>query len=323
MFNANDFIKHKQDILINNRQNQATLHIAFGFDNNYAMPTGVTIASIIENNPNIDFIVHLFMNNVSNVNINKFSQFSKKNLTIVGYHLNDKLEINPDTLAHYNMNVSLCIRFLIPEVLKDITDTILYLDSDVLCLNSLKKLTEYQFEDNIAFVVPDSPNMQNAIKTMYKVDHTKYFNAGLIFINNKKWCEEQISKRALELINNGTIYKFVDQDVLNILLEGKTLLLPIKFNTKIHTSHSGLEEDLIASYTVILHYVSGHKPWYKVYHSKLFNNYLAKSPWLDDEMPLADKNSSLRGYANYLFNKKDYVNGFKYTILYLKGKVFK
>ncbi|WP_218837116.1 glycosyltransferase family 8 protein, partial [Gilliamella sp. wkB171] len=148
------------------------------------------------------------------------------------------------------------------------------------------------------------------------------FNAGVLLINTNKWCEENISEKALTMINDGNIYKFADQDVLNILLENETLLLPIKFNTKIKISIDAHQEREIRSYTVILHYISQNKPWYKVYLSEIFNDYLALSPWKDEPLPLSGDSSSIRNYAKYLFKQKYYFRSVYYYIIYLKYKLF-
>lgn len=322
MFNANNFIKHSQNILINQNNKLSTLHLALGFDDNYAMPAGVAITSIIEHNPDIHLVFHLFLNNVSQSNLEKFAKFPNDNVSIIGYHLNDKLNINPETLVLDNVNASTCIRFLIPEVLKDITDTVIYVDSDIICLNTLAPLLNYNIDHCIAGVIPDDNGMQTEIKKYYDIDHTRYFNAGVMLINNRKWSEENISERAMELINSGKVYKFADQDVLNLLLENKTILLPIKFNTKIYISHSASEEKDIAPYTVILHYITGHKPWYQIYHSNIFSKYFSISPWCYEKRPLTDKNSSLRSYAKYSFKTKNYLRACKFSFIYLKGKIF-
>ena len=164
--------------------------------------------------------------------------------------------------------------------------------------------------------------MQQAISKMYDIDSTKYFNAGVLLINTKKWCEEKISEKALTLINDGNIYKFADQDVLNILLENKTLLLPIKFNTKIKIAIDAHQEKEIRPYTVILHYISQNKPWFKVYLSKIFEYYLALSPWKDEQLPLSGNSSSIRNYAKYLFKQRYYYKSIYYYIIYLKYKLF-
>ena len=322
MYNVNNFIDQIEPISTNHNPLFPTLNIALGFDNNYALPAGVAILSVIKNTPNYNLNFHLFIDNVSDTNILKFKELIFDNVSITLYYLNNNFIINPKTLVLHIPTVSTCIRFIMPKLLVSVTDQLIYLDSDIICLQSLNKITEYNIDNYIAGVISDTKDMQQTISKMYNIDSTKYFNAGVLLINTKKWCEENISEKALTMINNGNIYKFADQDVLNILLENKTLLLPIKFNTKIKISIDAHQEKEIRPYTVILHYISQNKPWYKVYLSEIFNDYLALSPWKDEPLPLSGDSSSIRNYAKYLFKQKYYFRSVYYYIIYLKYKVF-
>lgn len=322
MLDANDFIDEIKPLINNCNPEYPTLHIALGFDNNYALPAGVAILSVIKNTPNYNLNFHLFIDNVSDANILKFKELIFDNVSITLYYLNNNFIINPKTLVLHIPTVSTCIRFIMPKLLVSVTDQLIYLDSDIICLQSLNKITEYNIDNYIAGVISDTKDMQQTISKMYDIDSTKYFNAGVLLINTKKWCEENISEKALTMINDGNIYKFADQDVLNILLENKTLLLPIKFNTKIKISIDAHQEKEIRPYTVILHYISQNKPWYKVYLSEIFNDYLALSPWKDEPLPLSGDSSSIRNYAKYLFKQKFYSKFVYYYIIYLKYKLF-
>ena len=322
MFNAEDFIESKKTIVNNHNSNYLTLHIALGFDNNYALPAGVTISSVIKNTPNYNLHFHLFIDKVSQSNINKFKQLSSDRITITLYTINSNFIINPKTLILHITTISTCIRFIIPDVLFSITDRVIYLDSDTICLQSLEKLTKYSIKNYIAGVIPDSLDMQREIKTMYQINAEQYFNAGVLLINTKRWHEEKISQKAFDLINNGKIYKYADQDVLNILLENRTLLLPVKFNTKIKIAVDAHQEKEIKPYTVILHYISQNKPWFKVYQSEIFNYYLNLSPWKEDNLPLSGNSSSIRNYSKYLIHKGKFMSSLYHYIIYLKYKFY-
>lgn len=322
MFNPTNFIESRTTIIETINPNYSTLHIALGFDNNYALPAGITILSVINNTLDYNLHFHLFIDQVSDSNIEKFKQLATNRITITLYKINNKFVINPKTLVLHISTASTCIRFIIPDLLNLITDRLIYLDSDTICLKSLATLTKYDIENYIAGVVPDSNDMQKEISTMYKIDSCKYFNAGVLLINTKKWKEENISLKALNLINSGEIYKYADQDVLNILLENKTLLLPIKFNTKIKISIDAQQEKEIKPYTVILHYISQNKPWFKVYQSNIFKYYLNQSPWRRDKLPLTGNSSSIRNYSKYLMHTHKYTLAFYYYIIYLIYKLY-
>ena len=184
MNNVNNFIDQIKPIRTNNQQ-FPTLHIALGFDNNYAMPAGVTILSVIQNTPNFNLHFHLFVDNVSQTNLDKFQKINFPNVSITLYYLNNNFIINPKTLVLHIPTVSTCIRFIMPKLLVSVTDKLIYLDSDIICLQSLAKLAEFNIENYIAGVISDTKDMQHTISKMYNIDSTKYFNAGVLLINIK------------------------------------------------------------------------------------------------------------------------------------------
>ncbi|MFU1892665.1 glycosyltransferase, partial [Enterococcus faecium] len=84
------------------------------------------------------------------------------NTSISVYYITDKFDINPDTLV-LGIPLSTCLRFLIPEVIDDKINKILYLDCDVICNGPLDELVDYNLNADIACVIPDSPEMQERV----------------------------------------------------------------------------------------------------------------------------------------------------------------
>ena len=285
------------------------------------MPAGVTITSVIENNDSSHFCFHLLVDNVSIANIAKLKELVQYNVSIKIYYLNANFDINPDTLVLGYLSAVSCVRFILPALLHSQVKKFLYLDSDILCLKSISELYNTDISNYVAGVIPDDKPMQNEIKTLYSIDAEKYFNSGVLLINTQKWMENDLTNKCIKKVNDGNIYRFADQDVLNILLENKTILLPIKYNTKIQISISCKEEQLIAPYTVLLHYVTGYKPWYQTFDSKLFGKFYDISPWKDTKRPKALKKSWLRHYAKYCLKRGRVFTAGKFYYFYLFNKL--
>ncbi len=322
MFNSEKYISEVQVFSQTNKKNSEVINIALAFDNNYAMPAGVTISSVICNNPDVCLCFHLFVNTISPDNIERFKRLVSATCCIKIYYLNDNFQINSETLVLNYLSIMSCVRFIIPDILKEQTKQFIYMDSDILCLKSMNTLFHIDLANNIAGVISDDSVMKNAIKDLYSINSDKYFNAGVLVINTELWAINNLTEKCMKMINDGNIYRFADQDVLNILLENKTTLLPIKYNTKIHISVSCKEEQLIAPYTVLLHYVTGYKPWYQTFDSDLFKKYFNLSPWRDTKRPLALKRSWLRHFAKYNFKKGKIATALKFYYLYLTKKNF-
>ncbi|WP_158092549.1 glycosyltransferase [Gilliamella sp. A7] len=129
------------------------------------------------------------------------------------------------------------------------------------------------------------------------------------------------------MINNSSskVYKFADQDVLNILMQGKTQFLPKIFNQLTSLTVGGKEDSILSDNTVIIHYVTGNNPWYQLYLTPFYGCYISVSSLAKKKLLLVNKNapSTTRRYEKVLASQKRYFLACKYYLLYLKYKVFK
>ncbi|MCX8617877.1 hypothetical protein J3U42_05660 [Gilliamella sp. B2923] len=320
----NLFIKKINTLFENAQASLETTHIAFCFDDNYAMPAGIAMSSVISNNLDKNLVFHLFANNVTNEKISRFNQLNSDNVSIICYEIGDDFSINPDTLV-LHVSASTCLRFVVPQILNKVTSRVLYLDCDVLCTNNLNELIHTDLSDKYAAVVPDVDKTQEKQCPACDIPYGEYFNAGMIYINTDMWVDNNLTDKAFAMINSGKVYKFADQDVLNILMQGKTAFLPKRFNILTSLTVGGKEDSVIGNDAVIIHYVTGNKPWYQLYLTPLYQRYLSSSPWANDKLLVANENapSTTRRYAKLLASQHKYFAAIKYYLLYLKHKACK
>lgn len=287
------------------------------------MPAGVAIYSIIENNKDIDLHFHLLISGVSEHDLSPFLELRQPNISITAYHINNNFDINPETLI-LGIPLSTCLRFLIPDVVNKKVSKILYLDCDIICHDSLSELVDVNLEGEIAGVILDSPDMQVRVKKLdYGVDFNGYFNAGVMLINNDEWRKNNVTQESLSMINSGKIFRYADQDVLNILLNGKVKYLQRKFNNKTTLSVNFDAEAKNIDNTIIMHYVTPNKPWYKIFKAKYFERYFNESPWQNNRRFFSPSPSEIRLKAKREISGKNYAIGLYYYFCYLISKLFK
>ena len=321
MIQVDKFINKRNEFLsCDFDNNQSILDILLCFDDNYALPAGVNIFSIVESNPLQQIHFHLFTHNLSDENRRKFSGIKFDNIAITEYVINDEFKIDEQNTEQFPL--SACVRLIAPIILKNITDKLLYVDSDTLCVNSLADIDHIDLKEIIVAAIADVPYMQQTQCAKYDVVPGTYFNSGVMLINISLWCEEKITDKTLRLLNSGEKYQYPDQDVLNICVGQKRLILPRKFNNLLALSINGNDDANVPNGTIFIHYITKNKPWHQPYRSKLFDSYLEKSPWRNDNLPLycPKKTSSIRAYAKLMFRKKKYLAGIKHYIIYLKTK---
>ncbi|OTQ77204.1 hypothetical protein B6D23_12290 [Gilliamella sp. N-W3] len=321
MIQVDKFINKRNEFLsCDFDNNQSILDILLCFDDNYALPAGVNIFSIVESNPLQQIHFHLFTHNLSDENRRKFSGIKFDNIAITEYVINDEFKIDEQNTEQFPL--SACVRLIAPIILKNTTDKLLYVDSDTLCINSLADIDHIDLKEIIVAAIADVPYMQQTQCAKYDVVPGTYFNSGVMLINISLWCEEEITDKTLRLLNSGEKYQYPDQDVLNICVGQKRLILPRKFNNLLALSINGNDDANVPNGTIFIHYITKNKPWHQPYRSKLFDSYLEKSPWRNDNLPLycPKKTSSIRAYAKLMFRQKKYLAGIKHYIIYLKTK---
>lgn len=321
MIEVDNFITQKNELLLCGFAcKQNVLHILLCFDDNYALSAGVDIISVIENNKRHQLHFHLFTHNLSEANRKNIAKIKSDNTSITEYVINDQFSVDQKNTEQFP--IAACMRLIAPEILKDITAKLLYIDSDTLCINSFDFINEINLDDAIVAAVADEQYMQDSQCSKYDIVMGTYFNSGVMLINIPLWCQENITTKTLTLLNSGEKYQYPDQDVLNIVVGEKRIILEKQYNNLLALSINGNEDSNVPENTILIHYITKNKPWHQPYRSKLFDFYLDKSPWKNAPLPLYSrkKTSSIRAYSRLMFKQKNYLSGIKHYCIYLKTK---
>jgi lipopolysaccharide biosynthesis glycosyltransferase len=323
MINVNELLQSKKEITLNNKTASEQWHILLCFDDDYALPAGINIYSIIKNNADKALHFHLFMQNVSDANKCKVAELTSNLVSLTEYNINNKLQIHANNTKYFP--VSACLRIIAPLIISKDINKLLYVDSDTLCLGSLEELFNTNLTDNVVAAVPDVKKTQEPQCKKFEIKYGNYFNSGVILYNIEKWNELDITDKALNLLNEGITYKFPDQDVLNLLLKDKIYYLPRKYNNITVLTVEGNEDMKLPDNTIFIHYVSGAKPWFRLYLTPIYQQYISGSPWKETTLLLANNKSpsTTRRYTKILLNEGKYFRAFLYYALYLKHKILK
>lgn len=305
-------------------------HIVFGIDNDFVRPMGVTMTSIVLNNLEENIVFHIitkYMNEKGLVYLKNFA--NKYNKTIFIYFINDSIFCNLPTTSH--ITNAMYNRFLIPELLKDMTDKVLYLDADIICLNNIMSLKDIIFKNDTIVAVVEETNdyvVQTQINKL-GLQRNRYFNSGMLYINIPKWLKFNINNKLLIALREQTELKFPDQDVLNIVLENKCQYIDKKYNYTFDVRYKtnryiyDLPDDI-----VFLHYVGRYKPWQKWCMHPLrekFLTYAKQSLWkdipLDEPKSYKQMKNMGKSYAIYHHRWKSLYWYLKYTLAKIKSKL--
>jgi lipopolysaccharide biosynthesis glycosyltransferase len=248
-----------------------TLEFFFATDNNFVKHLSVAIASLLHNSAEDDIInIYILTNHLEDESIrNLYSLINIKMCNIEIIKINDEQFTNLDTPGYINSSTTF-YRYLIPKIKPDI-DKALYLDCDLVVKKSLHSLFNTDLKDNYFGGVEDvhCGIYQNKLKPGFNLN-TKYINAGVLLINCKKLRADNVTEKMYELTQklNSKLYSQADQDVINLISEGKKIILDLKynvisaaFNKNLSTSYTKEQIENALKDPIIIHYTDRLKPW--------------------------------------------------------------
>ena len=249
---------------------QEYYRVVFSIDENFVDYLAVTIQSLVENSSaNKKYIVSILANSFSARSKRILSSFEKENIKIEFYNVKEKLEeLNIEKLREtMHWSVATYYRILIPFLFPN-DKKVLYLDCDTVILDDVSKMFECDLEDNsIGAVIDYDTECYTKSRIEYMEEELKlknyknYFNAGVILFDIEKIDKNEYLNRFMELMKRK--FKFLDQDILNIMFEDKTKLLDLEWNYQYHFVFPKLKRkyNLKTSEPKIIHYTTSTKPW--------------------------------------------------------------
>ena len=317
-------ILKEKNIYNQNSLNSDTFHIVFGIDDDFIRPLGILMTSIILNNPKEKIAFHIITKFINKQHQQQLENFSKKNNVYLSiYTINKQYFYNMPTTSYISQ--AMYNRFLIPFLLKNITDKALYLDADIICLNSLKKLKSIDINNNIIAAVNESnPSVVKSQTIKLNLKSKRYFNSGMLYININNWIKNSINDKLIKAVQKYTDLSFPDQDLLNIVLENDCIYIDKKYNYTFDVRYkSNRYIYTIPDDTVFLHYVGRFKPWQEWCMHPLrekFRTIAKQSLWKDIpwDKPKTYKQMKNMAKSYWIYNKK-----FKSILWYLKYSIYK
>jgi len=278
-----------------------TIPIVFISDDNYAMPTAVAITSLWENKDTQSiYDINILSNRLSYQNRILINSLNKPNFNVQVIELSDHSKYDKfrkkkeDTACH--VSPTSLYKFDLPQIFYD-HEKILYLDSDIIIQKDILPLLNLNIEGKYAAVVKDmkpTTNYNVSQLKKLKLNHSFYFNSGVMLLNLRKMRQDNISSQLIEYKKNGTNY-FMDQDAFNVIFKENVLYTSF-YNNLIYTElEKNTLDKVIRFYDLspvksrqelytnanILHLASKYKPWiYNIpYFSDLFRYYYSKSTY--------------------------------------------
>jgi lipopolysaccharide biosynthesis glycosyltransferase len=273
------------------------MNLAITFDKNYQKWAAVCLNSIFNTYSGKDKI-NLFI--ITDLKFSQFISQLKKSLKNFKYTISDFSSAFDDLPTGFHFTKAMYGLLAMPSFLNEQgIEKALYLDLDIIVLEDLNELYKVDLGDYFCGGVLDVHSEDKDLQSRLTVKQGFVVNSGVLLMDIPKMNSIDWNTKANELNQLGKI-KWGDQDVINMLLDEKIMVLPQKWNVQSGNFQIGYSGDVS-----VVHFTeSGNtKPWsFKSKHLYLgaYNTLIRKSGFYGEYLVL----ESVRRIRKIFLSKK-------------------
>ena len=211
------------------------MHIVLASDNYYFPYIYVAIKTLFLSNSAVkEMCVHYIEQDVTDENLDVLLQLGEefgRKIDIVKFYIPKEFDnILP---AYGAASKTTYAKFWFASMFPN-EDRVLYLDPDVIVMDSLEEMYNIDFKNNlIAGVIENLPSYH--MKASLLSEEDSYINGGMVLCNLVAWRSFDFEHKAMERLKDTTHNLNYDQGILNELCKGKVLVLSPKYNALAET----------------------------------------------------------------------------------------
>ena len=266
--------------------------VVFGTDKIFVEHLAVAICSLFKCNPKVSFNVYVLNTDIDKNSWTRLSELAEQyGQSLIDLKILDReVEGLVESESYYTK--ATYYRLFMPEKLS--FDKVLYLDSDVVVNGSIEDLYNTNIEQYYMAALTVADGAPNPHEDLGMLEGAKYFNCGVMLVNLRKWREDRIKDRVIDLTRNRPwAMRYADQCGINSIVNGRGMELHPKYNAQAiffqlrfeHTRSdlypAGQLREAVEK-PVIIHYSGKEKPWHLGYKHRfrgLYWKYLRETPF--------------------------------------------
>lgn len=271
------------------------MNILVSLDSNYLTQLKVMLTSLLAENPKENFDIYILNVFIGEEELEEVRNcIDKRRNRIIDVKVPEDMFSNAPITDRYPREMY--FRIFAAKLLPTNIDKILYLDPDIIIINSLKDLYEIDLKNNY---YAGATHIGKPITKLNEVrlnmpSESEYINSGVLLMNLKLLREEQEEEDVFEFIkeNSSKLY-LPDQDVINALYGDKIITIDarkynlgerdyMKSSFNLGKSTEKIDMKWVVNNTCIIHYYGRNKPWkgdyigeldvfYYIYEKKLMD----------------------------------------------------
>ena len=277
---------------------EGRIHIAAACDEKYAMPLAVMLASVTANlGKERRVVAHVLESGLSVATRQKIARSIPDDRGAIRWIAvqADRLIRPRETLRSFDtVSIASYFRLLLPEVVPENLDRVIYLDCDLVVNHDLWDLWTVDIGDTSLGAVPELIESARYASSRAGIrlhrelglrPDLELFNSGVMVVNLAKWRERQVASRAMTYLREAALYlRWHDQEALNAVVAGDWTPLDARWNVTMHVYRGRPDPRLkeLAQTPRIVHYNAAIKPWqanFRYGQRDLFYRYLDYTAW--------------------------------------------
>lgn len=256
------------------------MEIVCATDSCYVMQTGIMLTSLFENNRGEHIRVHLLHDGITNEKVSQIKRIADVYGQQVVFYKMDESRFSSFPIGregqntHVGATYATYYRLFLTEVLPPDVNRVIYLDGDIVVMDSLSELWNLDMHGKAIAAVPDcfTDKVDHYNRLRYPMSKG-YFNAGVLLVNLDYWREHNMIEAFVKFASeNAEILTYHDQDILNCLFQDCKIVLPLMYNM-LNEYWFDLRYSLVEwtndkliihgqRHPVIVHFTGIPKPWY-------------------------------------------------------------
>jgi len=295
-------------------KNYKVKHVVCSTDDNYVQHCCAMLCSLLENNRELDFVVHIVISSLKEENTSALKGlFERYSQTVLFHQIDNSCLCGVKYRKKRPLTEAAYYRILLSSILDYSISTVLYLDSDLLILGDISPLFDLDIKGYALAAVKDIHCMSDEHRMQLSFSYRDhYFCSGVMLINLDYWRSNNSESLLLDFAKKERKVFFHDQDALNAVFHRNWFELAPKWNKfnsiLLNASEflSSEDEIMYRKNPVILHY-STLKPWYDIKflsNRKLYWEYVDKSKYKDVRvLSVKNKREVYRKILGYYIGK--------------------
>ena len=293
------------------------INVVLASDSNYAQHVAVVAASILSNTKS-KVNMHVLSDGISQEKIALIRQTVENFGGKLSVYDLSNYQCFENLFTSGHISKAAYFRLDIANILPENVEKVIYIDVDLLVLQDIAELWNFNLNGKPIAAVPDYGIM--ASKRLMKQKNqvlglpmdNLYFNSGVVIMDLQQWREQNYAQQVIKLAAEGNLPHH-DQDALNKVFMNKWEALPLKWNvippvfnlfSKILLRGDLRKNAVLArKEKAILHYAGRYKPWefeIKEGFNDKYYYYLQKTAFANVSMPQPSKDMKGKSIARQL-----------------------